>query len=245
MLTDIRNLMVSLVVPPVGLVFLALAGLLLLRARPRLGQGCIAAGLLGLFLLATPVGADLVLSGLESDLPLTPPPDDPPRAIVVLGGETVRTRGGADVGHLTLERIRAAAALQRGTGLPILVSGGTTQHEVPPIGVLMAESLRRDFRAPVTWVEPRSHDTWENAAFSADILRPLGIRSVYVVTNAWHMKRALIAFRHTDLVVTAAPTDLRARLGPKLTDFLPRAKNWEYAWYATHEWLGCAWYALR
>jgi uncharacterized SAM-binding protein YcdF (DUF218 family) len=245
-LTDIRNVIVSLAVPPLGLVFLALAGLFLLRARPRLGQGCIAVGLLGLALLATPLGSDALLWGLEHDLPLSPPHDDPPRAIVVLGAETIRTRGGGtDVGHLTLERIRAAAALQRATGLPILTSGGTTQADAPPVSVLMAASLRRDFRATVTWIEPKSRDTWENAAFSAGILRSSGIRSVYVVTNAWHMKRALIAFRHTDLVVTAAPTELRSRLGPGLADFLPRATSWEYAWYGIHEWLGCAWYALR
>ena len=60
----------------------------------------------------------------------------------------------------------------------------------------MADSLRDDFQVPVSWVEDASDDTWENAAFSAEILKKRGIHSVYVVTQGWHMRRAMLAFRH-------------------------------------------------
>ena len=98
-------------------------------------------------------------------------------------------------GSLTLDRLRTGAALHRRTDLPILVTGGTTQPRTATVGVVMAESLRDDFRAPARWTEPKSDDTWENARFSAAILKAEGITSVYVVTHAWHMRRAVLAFQ--------------------------------------------------
>ena len=80
----------ALLIPPVSLMLLAMAGLLIgrryRRARPRSGL----VGLLGLLVLAMPgVGGGLVLA-LERNLPMTPPPDAPPQAIVILGGDLGR-----------------------------------------------------------------------------------------------------------------------------------------------------------
>jgi uncharacterized SAM-binding protein YcdF (DUF218 family) len=248
MLTAIKNTLVSVLVPPMGLAVLALVGLAMLRARPRAGRALIAAGVAGLLLFGTPAFSDLLMIGLENNLPLTPPPGDPPQAIVVLGAEITRVPDvlyGAEVGRLTLDRLRTAAALQRRTGLPVLVTGGTTQIDTPAVGVLMTDSMGQDFGIPVSWTEARSRDTWENAAFSAEILLPLGIHSVYVVTHAWHMRRAVMAFSHTGLVMTAAPTARVNRTAPIASDFVPRVSAWQSTWYAMHEWIGCAWYAIR
>jgi uncharacterized SAM-binding protein YcdF (DUF218 family) len=146
---------------------------------------------------------------------------------------------------LTLDRLRTAAALQRRTGLPILVAGGTTQPHTPAVGLVMEQSLRDDFQIPARWVESKSADTSENARFSADILRTEGVTSVYVVTHAWHMRRALLAFQGTGLRVTAAPTSLDDPMGLDLYDFLPRAAGWQTGYYALHEWIGYAWYTQR
>jgi uncharacterized SAM-binding protein YcdF (DUF218 family) len=244
----LKNLLVALLLPPFGLVTLALAGLILQRWRPLFGTALLWIALIGLVCLAMPAVTDTALVGLEQRLPMTPPAGDPPQAIVVLGAEVTRNAGGpsdVNVGRLTLERLRTAAELHRKTGLPILVTGGTTQPDTPPVGTLMAESLKDDFQIPARWTETESRDTWENAADSAKILHADGIHSVYVVTNAWHMRRALIAFAHTDLVVTAAPTPLDRPPGPILNDFEPRSQTWEVAYYTLHEWIGCAWYELR
>ena len=94
-------------------------------------------------------------------------------------------------------------------------------------------------------VEDASEDTWQNAAFSADILKKQGIRSVYVVTQGWHMRRAMLAFRHTGLIATAVPASMEIPIDPIVWDFLPRASSWGWSYYALHEWIGCAWYAIR
>jgi uncharacterized SAM-binding protein YcdF (DUF218 family) len=228
-----------LLVPPVNLAALALAGVLL--HRRRLAVMALAA----LLLLALPVVAGGLLVGLEHGLPA--PAGSPPQAIIILGGDVRETAGAAqeDAGPLTLERLRAGAALARATHLPILVTGGVVgDPQGLPVAELMAQSLAADFAAPARFVEPHARDTWQNARLSAAMLRRAGIGSAYVVTHAWHMRRALIAFGATDLAVTPAPLPpdrLRLRAGA----FVPRVGAWRESYFALHEWIGCAWYALR
>jgi hypothetical protein len=243
-----RGIILSLGLPPMGFLTLLVIGLVVRGAWRRVGQVLILGGLAGLLLLAMPVVSSSMLLALESGLPMVPPAGAPPQAIVVLGGDVIRAyqeEGGVRPGLLTLDRLRTAAELHRRTGLPMLVTGGRTQPSTPPVGAVMERSLRDDFRQPAEWVEDASRDTWENARFSADILRPLGITRVYVVTHSWHMRRALLAFEGTGLAVTAAPTSLDAPIGPEWADFVPRAGSWQTAYFALHEWIGYAWYSIR
>jgi uncharacterized SAM-binding protein YcdF (DUF218 family) len=95
-------------------------------------------------------------------------------------------------------------------------------------------------------VERGSVDTWENAHLSAPILKQFGIRSIYLVTNAWHMRRALLAFADTGIIVTAAPTHFDPGSLFRLDDFLaPDTPGWETSYLALHEWIGCLWYSVR
>jgi uncharacterized SAM-binding protein YcdF (DUF218 family) len=244
----LKSLLVVMLLPPVNLVFAILAGAALLRRFPRIARWLITVAALLLLVLAMPVVAGLLLRALENDLPMAPPPGKPPGAIVILGGDVTHIEGappGVTVGGLTLERLRAGAALERKTHLPILVSGGVVGVDAPPIALLMQESLTQDFQVPVRWTEDRSGDTWENAQDSAAILRAAGIDSIYVVTHSWHERRALMAFAAAGITATAAPTPLDSPATPIPTDIVPSAKSWETSYYALHEWIGYAWYAWK
>ncbi len=243
-----KSILLSLAMPPTGFVTLAVIGLLLRGRWYRFGRVLTWAAVAGLLLTSLPMVSYSALIALETGLPTTPPADHPPQAIIVLGGEIARAGQeplGARPGPLTLDRLRTAVALQRRTGLPILVTGGTVEPDEPPVGLTMEQSLRDDFRTPARWVETKSADTWENARFSDDILRREGIDSVYVVTNAWHMKRALLAFRATGLTVTAAPTPADEFIRSDLGAWLPHASAWQRSYYALHEWIGLVWYWFR
>ena len=63
----------------------------------------------------------------------------------------------------------------------------------------MSRALENDFLVPVRWREDRSRNTYQNAAFSATILRQPGIPAALVVTQPWHMARALLVVRHRRL----------------------------------------------
>ena len=144
-----------------------------------------------------------------------------------------------------LERMRAGALLQRQTGLPVLVSGGKLAWDAEPIAQQMARALDREFNVPVRWVEPKSEDTWQNAQFSAALLHAAGIGSVYLVSHAWHLRRAAMAFAHFGIATTPAPLryDRPPRFG--FDGFMPTASAFQYSYYAMHEWIGCVYYALR
>jgi uncharacterized SAM-binding protein YcdF (DUF218 family) len=243
----LKLIVIALVVPPISLVFLGLLGLMVRRRHRRIGRVMVWFGLLGLLILAIPVVGRSLLVTLEDGLPLSPPPDQPPQAIVVLGGDVERGGGEApvqQVGGVSLERVRTAALLQRRTGLPLLVSGGSIAAHEAPVAEVMADSLANDFQVPFRWIERESLDTWGNAHRSAAILREQGIRSIYLVTNAWHMRRAIMAFRDTGITITAAPTLLEST-SPLPMDFVPNTSGWRASYFAIHEWIGCAFYALR
>jgi uncharacterized SAM-binding protein YcdF (DUF218 family) len=236
-----------LLVPPVNLVFLALAGMALARRRPAAGRRLALAAVLALLLLAMPVVPNLLLAGLEHGLePATLQPAA--QAIVILGGNAAPDGPlpqQTQVGDLTLERLRGGAALARASGLPVLVTGGVVSAAGPPVAMLMATSLTQDFGLSARWIEPASATTWENAAFSAAILRREGIGTVLLVTHAWHMRRALIAFRAAGLTALPVPLLPEHRFDLTLSSFVPRVSAWQRSYFALHEWIGCAWYALR
>jgi uncharacterized SAM-binding protein YcdF (DUF218 family) len=244
----------NLLIPPVGFLVLALAGVLARQAWRGIGVSMLGLGLCGLLAMSLPIVPSLLLHGLEQGMQLrlaTPGDASLPGAIVVLGG-TYRNGldeggllAGAQPGGLSLARARAAAVLQRQTGLPLLVSGSGAGPDHPPISALMAGVLRDEFQVPVRWVETRSTDTWQNALDSAAILRGEGIDTVYVVTDGWHMRRAMIAFRHAGLRAWPAPVAMSHLPTPIIGDFLPRVDAWLESYYAMHEWIGCAYYALR
>jgi uncharacterized SAM-binding protein YcdF (DUF218 family) len=109
----------------------------------------------------------------------------------------------------------------------------------------MARSLEADFAVPVRWQESTSRDTWENARDSAAILQAAGIRSVFLVTHAWHMRRALIAFRRFGLEARPAPVPFSRLVRLDLGALVPRATSWVDSYETLHEDVGYAWYALR
>jgi uncharacterized SAM-binding protein YcdF (DUF218 family) len=235
------DFVVDYLLPPPSLAVLVLLLLLFGGRRARL----LAVGLTGVLVL---LGMPLIGRGLLNSLaPGPPPPGPPPAAIVILSADAVQRDGPNDLGpgRLTLDRMRAGAALQRRTGLPVLVSGGHVEGSQMSLAGMMARSLRDDFRIPVRWEEGRSRDTWENAACSAAILKPAGITRVYLVTNFWHMRRALVAFRAAGLDPVAAP--VREPYWPAFspTDLLDRASAWYDSYLGVHEWIGLLYYSVR
>ena len=232
----------ALALPPASLALAALLALLLLRGRA--GRVLALLALAALVLLSLPVVSMALLASLD-----VPPaaPAEPPQAIVVLGGDVDRLVDppGATLGSLSLERVRAGAALHRQTGLPVLVTGGVVDDLPLTVGALMAESMTTDFNVPVRWTEAASPTTWENAEYSASMLSAAGVSRVHLVTHAWHMRRSLLAFQRVG--IDAVPAPVRPDPWPKLraSEFLPRPSAWIGSFFAVHEWVGLAYYAAR
>jgi uncharacterized SAM-binding protein YcdF (DUF218 family) len=254
---DVVNLIPrDLILPPANLFIVIAVGLALWRRRPHAGRIVAGAGLALLALLSTTAGARLLVAPLERmTVPLRDPAGAHAQAIVVLAAGRVRRApeyGDLDIpDYIALARLRYAAHLQRRTGLPLLVSGGNggsdhdTDRRAPSEADGMAAALRDDFGVPVRWLEGRSHDTAENAAFSAAMLRTDGIRRILLVTDAMHMPRARAVCERAGLDVVAAPTMFFADQPLSVHAWVPSAEGMRRSWYASYELIGIAWYRLR
>jgi uncharacterized SAM-binding protein YcdF (DUF218 family) len=232
--------------PPANLPVLAVIGLIVRRWYHRFGELLTVVSCVLLVVFSMPLFGSALLVALEYDLPADA--NTKPTAIVILSGDIILFGGddpGFAPGRLTLERERAGAALFRRVQLPILLTGGVLQPDEPPIAAVMGRSMRDDFQTPVRWLEVRSHDTWENAEYSAQILRANGITSIYLVTHAWHMRRALLAFHHFGINVIPAPVQLDRYPDFSAFFLVPKISGWQVTFYAVHEWLGYVAYALR
>jgi len=240
----------ALLLPPFSLILLCALGLGMRRRCPRFGLSLSVVALLILAAISTRPGALLLVAPLERmNTPLTAPAALGAQAIVVLGAGRI---SGApeyerrDVpGAVALQRLRYAATLQRETGLPILASGGMPDGAPVSEAAIMAHSLREDFVVPVRWLDERSNTTADNARYSAALLRAAGIRRILLVTDAIHMPRARRAFERSGMGVIAAPTVFVSAERATAADWFPRACWLHDSAYASHEWVGLAWYWLR
>jgi uncharacterized SAM-binding protein YcdF (DUF218 family) len=243
----LRNAIASALLPPGLLLFIGFVGLLLLAKRPRIGVCLCAVALTALYALSTRYVAIALLQSLE------PAPGDPAAAggagaIVVLGAGVYFNApefGGDTVNAAALERLRYAARLHRATRAPILVSGGSPEGAGTGEARHMKRVLEEDFRVPVTWVEDASRTTIENARYSRAILGAAGIRTVYLVTHAWHMPRARLAFEDAGFTVIPAATGYSTRFRLTTLDFVPDARALRDSALYFHEMLGYGWYRLQ
>ncbi|MBS1140432.1 MAG: hypothetical protein H6R13_1885 [Proteobacteria bacterium] len=243
----IKSLLSALLLPPGnGLLLIAVAGL----GRRR--RWAFPLAFLGGFLLLLQ-SLPLVGSGLMGTLERRAGPvlQDVAgaQAIVVLGSGLeldAEEYGGDTASDRTLVRTRYGATLARRFALPVLVSGGRPAKAMRSEAEVMADILESEFKVPVRWREMQSLDTIQNAAMSAAILKKAGVRRIVLVTQAFHMPRAVRLFRAAGLEVVPAPTHFNAGgAGPfSVTDFLPSASALHNSFYALHEWLGIAWLTL-
>jgi uncharacterized SAM-binding protein YcdF (DUF218 family) len=94
-------------------------------------------------------------------------------------------------------------------------------------------------------LEDRSRNTYENAVFTRELVKPKAGERWLLVTSAFHMPRAIGCFRRADFPVEAYPVDWR-----KLP-VLRLALNYHIAAGlgdldgAAHEWTGLLVYWLR
>jgi len=246
---DLLHLAEPFITPPGIVAVLLLLTFLAHLKRASLGVAMLVVSFSVLVALSLPGTAHWLMAGLErySHTPqwvpmaasgpqskLSVPADlrnDPPQAIVVLGAGRYPAAPEYDdqdtVNALGLERLRYTAALQRRTGVPILVSGGSPGGEASTEAEQMKAILTDEFKVDVKWVERQSRNTAENAKYSAALLAESKVRHVYLVTHAWHMRRAARNFEIAGIRVTPAPIGFhkieRNAGGPAA--FLPSAQG--------------------
>jgi uncharacterized SAM-binding protein YcdF (DUF218 family) len=235
MFIPLKILARTVILPPASPLILAVVGLFLMSRRRRLGVALVVIGLSSLWVCSMTVVSDVLMHFAERYPPLDPSKPVDAQAIVILGGGSVRRApeyGGWVAEDEALERVSYGAFLARRTGLPILVSGNSEEAQA------MSATLVRDLGVPVRWAENHSRDTFENARFSAPILRADGIHRILLVTSSPHEWRAAREFTGAGLEVVPAPVSGDTPRQYAVDDFVPNAHGLRRSTAALYELIG-------
>ena len=216
-MTFILGKLVWAVVQPGNLLLLCLvAGVFLLLRGRRRGEWLVVLSAIGFLLLAVaPIGSAMMLV-LEQRFPR--PPKLPARidGILVLGGAVdprLSLAYGEAVFNGSIARVLGGVALARHhPEAKLALVGG--EGEVFPVGFAEAwatSGFVNEEGIPATRVilEERSRSTHENAVFAKELIRPGPGQNWVLVTSAFHMPRAIAAFRAVDWPVIPYPVDFR------------------------------------
>jgi uncharacterized SAM-binding protein YcdF (DUF218 family) len=232
-----RKIATALVLPPVGPLLLAAAGLFLIRRGARLGYWPAWTGVLVLLALSMPFVAHWLTVAAADTEPLDLARARDAEAIVILGGglrRNAREYGGDTLGALSLERVRYGARLAKQLGLPVLVSGGVAWGETAEADVL-AEVIERELGVPVRWRETQSRDTRGNAHYSAKLLSDAGITRIVLVGHSFDLPRSRAEFEANGMQVVPAPTVLPAVRLDSPMDYMPSMGALARSYYALYE----------
>ena len=244
----------SMIVPP-GLFVLILISLAYLAWRALRGKA-IAASLclfaLILYVTSTAAGSLLITGPLETLYKRQLPPPKTDAAILVLAGGSSYDDQGSSVqpGVFAMERVYAAVKLaQSRPGHSTLIMSGGNLFGADDRSE--AEAMRDAAKAmgcelPVI-VEKWSRTTAENMRQSAKIIQQRGLNHVIIVTNAFHIPRAMqLAARHMPYLQrypypSGRLTDPVIR-GP--SSFLPHSGGLNASCLGIKEWIGIAGYNI-
>lgn len=241
----------ALLAQPSSLAVLAiLAGLWLMRrdggrrGARRLAWGGVLALIAGGF---TPLGNVLVIP-LEQRFASTPAPQPGDRVdgIILLGGFedgwVSNGRGGLGLNEAA-ERVTEGLRLAlRHPQAKVVFTGGVggliahNEEATEPVAqFLMDAGVARERIV----LEGRSRNTYENALFTRDLVKPAAGERWYLVTSAYHMPRAMGLFRKAGFDVIAYSVDYRTRGPEDVTRFFERIpQGLQRLDLGANEWLG-------
>jgi uncharacterized SAM-binding protein YcdF (DUF218 family) len=229
------------------LISIGIAGLVLLCTRfTRLASWLVVTSV-ALIAVAglSPLGNALLLP-LEQRFPPWDASRGAPDGVVVLGGgitPDVSAARGAVALNEAAERITAAVELARSyPNARIIFSGGNSA--LLSDGAVEAAIAVREFvalgipRDRIT-AEEQSRNTIENAVFSHLIADPKPGERWLLLTSAYHMPRAMAAFRAAGFRIEAYPVDWRTR-GPidAVRPFISLGAGLSRTDTAVREWVG-------
>lgn len=241
----------SLIVPP-GLFILILLGLsITARRKPRRPKlsAALAFFAILLYFISTPIGSRTITGPLETLYSRKLPSKDIPAAVIVLAGGSSYDDKGSSVqpGLYSLERIYAAVNLMRereNSGDILILSGGNVfgANDRSEAAALRDAAEKMGF-ADRTILEEQSRTTAENIQYCAKRLQEEDINRAIIVTNAFHIPRAMRLSEKHMPYIPAYPYPSGRLTDPVIrgySSFLPTCGDLMFSCIGIREWAGIA-----
>jgi uncharacterized SAM-binding protein YcdF (DUF218 family) len=141
--------------------------------------------------------------------------------------------------------------IYKGKARYLIIGGGV--HERDGVKIAYGEFIERwlqNFkliRMPVLNVGP-ARNTYEEALATKVLMQKYKLQSLYLVTSAYHMDRAVAVFKHAGLQVVPFASDFQC-YGVQTPNFrceyIPQRKYLEYLEYYLHEKFGLLLYTIK
>lgn len=252
----LSHIIQSWILPPGLNLLLALIGFMLLSRSKAIGISLILISFITLWIFSTPIIAQSLINYLQNQYPTLRVNEilsQQSAAIVVLGGGheiSPDSPNGYSLSDASEFRLRYAAFLYYKTHFPVIVSGGTLIKSSPTEAELMRQEMQNYFHVPVAWEETHSITTMDEANLMVPILEKHKIKIAYLVTNGFHMPRAIYAFQKsfnkTQIKIIPAPMGYSI-LNPNqgILNFFPSINALSNSRIALHEYIGMLFYHLR
>jgi uncharacterized SAM-binding protein YcdF (DUF218 family) len=253
MFMSFSNLIEAWILPPGLNVLLILFGFMISMYWVKSGKLIILIGCISLWLLSAPIVAYHFIDLLQNQFSILSleklNKSSSQEAIVILGGgDKVKPEYGnkRTVSDFTLHRVTYAAYLHQKINLPIIVSGGRPMPGMESEADLMEKLLKDQFNIITHYKEDQSLTTADESHFIADLMKQHGIKTIYLVTDAWHMPRSVYIFKCRGINVIPAPMGYYA-YGPgyAFISYLPNINALHASTLTIHEIVGMAWYFMK
>jgi len=228
----------------IGLIILILAAALAaqIRNKTRGAKKLLAVAMVITIAIGNGFLPQIALNGLQKRQRLKKPEWGERNAIVLLGAGATRSPWSGEVSSnmLAYSRLHEAARLyllckKQGKSCTIFLTGGDPAHFNVSEAQLMTANFI-DLGVPENELvqEKQSNNTFQNAQFTAPLLKEHHIDKVFLVTSGVHMNRSLAYFNHFGVDATPSIAD-EVRTHPTL---IPTATNFVFFEAAVHEYLG-------
>ncbi len=240
-MTSLLNWLELLLLPPGIILLILLFAVLISRRSPMISSLLSITGILLLILFSMPLVARYLLINLQ-DYPAIEMSElnrnQPEGTIVILGAgrySSAPEYGFRDeVSTLTLERLRYGAALADKLKIPVLLSGGRRDANATSEAVMMNQVMVNIFNINPQYLEVTGINTVQQAKAVKNMLAAKSSQKIYLITHAWHMKRAVAEFTLQGFDVHAAPMGFAATSGIENL-YLPTATALASSSRAMHE----------
>lgn len=219
-------------------------------------------GTLFFYALSNPYVADALLSPLEKpyNQPLHVSPEV--NAVVVLSGGSIKGASNLPLADEAYKRAMWGIMVAKSHNLPLLFSGAGADssytesdaflESVKELKVFFSSEIPMNqplhVKAFSIHVEDKSLDTFENAKLSKEAFEKAGIAhpTIYLITSAYHMKRASALYEHFGFKIIPAATAFKISTRKKNGwDYLPNIWALEKSYTALHEYAGLLSLKLR
>jgi len=186
-----------------------------------------------LWVLSIKITSNILLYPLKN----IPTSKEKAKYVVVLGGGAVSKDVFLSSPH-QFKRLVYGVSIANKENIPLIFSGGGKGESKAVINDI--KRLENSFNFKIRYyIENKSKNTKENAYFTAKLFKKLNFhKKIYLVTSAWHMKRAMIDFKKAGFKVITKPTDFLSDYNYQWFDFLPNMESLYKSYLAIHEYIG-------